>query len=576
MLRKKAWLLAIALILPGLVQAGGEDAPHSHAPAPARSSSGTGKIPYSKSPRNDNYVGNEHAHPVEGIYFPPQSHHYQDLDTAPNDMLNRSVRILRTTNKAQLNRYVPIVYDFKNVNPFAVLRFMRRPIQMEEGAIFTFMNPNGTAGKALIAVPEYQVEYMLDLMQTIDRPNLTTGDGSRRIYRQLKHRRANISDDPVLDDSAFIDQFAVYLTTNDHLVIVDPEQNAVFIEDAPSGADWLDAAITAKLDVPTPQALLNTKIYEVKASNNSRIGLDFIAWKNGPGANLFAIGGFAERGRVSLRSGGSSTMSGTNGLGSLPLPRSDFESNGYNFAYRYEIHSAFLDYLATKGKAKVLNSAKIAALNTRSATISATDQILYYPVQVSDPSGIRARGDAFDANSGRTVIGTTNELVESEEYPYDLELSPVQVGLTLDLTPLIYENGLDLEISGCMSSYNGFDDTGYPVINSRDIETSVRMKEGEEMILGGITRTIDAKATNKVPVLGSIPILGYLFGGDNIHKEKNEVIVAITAEKIDRFTAKGGGVSAADQAIIKQGEGSDIIAPATTFGFDQFGLDSNK
>ena len=60
---------------------------------------------------------------------------------------------------------------------------------------------------------------------------------------------------PRLDDSAFIDAFFVYLTTNGSQIIVDPEQNAVFIEDAPSGADWLDAALTDKLDMATPMAV---------------------------------------------------------------------------------------------------------------------------------------------------------------------------------------------------------------------------------------------------------------------------------------------------------------------------------
>ena len=58
------------------------------------------------------------------ISFPPQAPGAPDRDAAPNERLNRSVRILRTTNKAQINRYVPKAYAFNNVNPFDV-RFAR-------------------------------------------------------------------------------------------------------------------------------------------------------------------------------------------------------------------------------------------------------------------------------------------------------------------------------------------------------------------------------------------------------------------------------------------------------------------
>ncbi len=584
LLKRMAALASAAILLPALAFAGGEDDPGG-APPPKRAAKKAapkdpcatapnwgpyGRIPFSK-PVDDRKQMNEHAHPLEGTYFPPESHHYIDLDTAPNDLLNRNVRILRTTNKAQLNRYVPKVYTFKNVNPFAVLRFMRRPIQMEEGAIFTFVAPDAKSGKVLIAVPEYQLCYMDQIAARIDRADLTSSDGTTRIYRQLKHRRASYSGGSDLEDMAFIDQFAIYLTGNSHTIIVDSEQNAVWFEDTPSGAEYLDKALTEKLDKPTPQVSLNTKIYELSLVNNSRIGLDYIAWKNGPGADLFAFGTFAEHGRINVDNGSMSTGTGS-GVSNLSLPRSSFEVTGTNFAYRYEVPSAYFDYLATRGKAKILNSAKLVALNTRTARINVGDQLLYYPVQTTNPSGIRDRGEPFEANEGRTVIGTVNE----KPYYYS-SLTPVETGLQVELTPLIYENGVDVDIEGELTDYTGFNDDGSPNLNSREFETHVRMAAGEEIILGGLARETAVKATNKVPVLGSLPIIGYLFGGENTRRTQSELVVALQAEQIDRFDGKGQAVPTADKAIIDQAEGTaDINTPATTWGFDQFLLDDSK
>jgi len=532
------------------------------------------------------------AQETEGIYFPPQSPATPNRAVSPADQLNRDVRVLRTTNKAQVNRYVVKAYALRNVNPFAVLRFMRRPIQAENGAIFTFIGPDGASGRVLIAVPEYQLTAMDALMATIDRPGLTSSSGTKRIYRPLKHRRANVSLIEALDDSDFINSFAVYLTGNNATIITDPTRNAVFFEDAPSGADYLDIALTDKLDAPTPQAIFNAKVYEIDMTNSARIGLDYIAWKNGPGAALFSFGAFSERGRNSIREGALVlTPLDTNGQNLIPsdgpLPRravrGDFQSQGYNFFWRYEFHSAFFDYLTVRGKAKVLNAARVAALNTRPARIAASDQLLYYAVQTSNPSGIRAIGDfanLFNADrdtaalepgpGGRTVIGTTNQLIEGS-------LVPVETGLEINLTPTIYENGLDVSIDGALTSYNGFDDTGFPRINSRAFATTIRMGVGEEVVLGGFMRDEQIKASPKVPVLGSLPVIGYLFGGENTRRRQTEVVVALTTEQVVRYDAKGQGITDADRAILRQAEGTDPIQkPPFTWGFDMSLKDREK
>lgn len=555
-----------------------------------------------------------------------------NLDLAPNEVLNRNVRVLRTTNKAQLNRYVPRVYSFRNVNPFAVLRFVRQVVRAEEGAIFTFVSPDGNGGRMLVAVPEYQLDYIDNIVRTVDRPGQTSGDGTRRIYRQLKHRRANISSNPLLDDSDFINTFSIYLTLNDSLIIVDPEQNAVFFEDAPSGADYLDIAITDKLDVPTPQAILTTSVYELDLKNNARIGLDYIAWKNGPGARLFAIGGFREAGRLDLRNGNPALLTDQYGINNIPgeLTRNElqgtFRNRGYNFAYTYEVSSAFFDYLAVRGKARVLTEATVAALNTRSALITAGDQILFYEVNSTDPSGIRQQGTADglysvndDTRTVTPVVGSSSngetpvpgnvipvtspdpDLVLNDikddgflnnsfltapsrfiqaDFPQTeaLVLDSVQAGLKIALTPLIYDNGLDVTIDGHIAEYTGFDDQGSPIINSRQFGQSVRLGEGQEIVLGGLMRETSVKTAPKIPVLGSLPVIGYLFGGEATNREQSEVVVALTAEEIVRsYTSEDYGITEEHEAVINKAEGTESIEiPSSNWGFDQLFLDRDK
>lgn len=504
-----------------------------------------------------------------GFYYPPQVPEYQDLDENPSELLNRNVRILRTTNKAQLNRYVPVAFNFNMVNPYAVLRFLRKTVQAEAGTIFTFVSPDGTSGKMLAMVPEYQIPSLTQLVETVDRPDLTSSSGSLRIYRQLRHRRANISADPLLDDTDFIDNFGVYLTGDGSTVIVDPEQNAVFIEDAPSGAEYLDTALAERLDVPTEQVLLTVNVYELAASNNARLGTDYVAWKNGPGAPLFAIGAFAERGRVDVRNGSSSLIDNTNGFASLlPGGDDDFDNDGTNAAFRFETHSAFFDYLTVRGQAELLTQAKLAIINTRRAEIEADDEVLYYAVQTSDPSGIRAPGEPFSANVGRNVVPTTNELIDDT-------LVPIEVGLNIEIEPLIYQNGVDLWIGGELSDYSSFDSNGRPLINTRDFETDVRMGEGQEIVLAGLQREENIESTNKAPILGSLPIIGYLFGQENNRSVRKAVVITVFVEGIVRnFDTDYVGATPEERLVIEQAaDEAEVELPDTRWGFDMWGLD---
>lgn len=551
-----------------------------------------------------------------------------DRTTRPDEAPSNVVRILRTNNKAQTNRYVVKVYEFKNVNPYAVLRFLQRPVAAEQGAIFTFVAPDGKSGRVLIGIPEYQLESFDRLVAYIDREGQTSSDDARRIYRQLKHRRTNISADPALDDSAFINQFAVYLTGNESKIIVDPEQNAIYIEDAPSGADYLDEAITEKLDRPTPQAVMNVRLWELATSNNTRIGLDYVAWRNGIGAPLFSLGAFNERGRVSLREGNSGFLNNASGipLGSSDsvIPgdgsnsartrslRGDFNAQGYNFAWRYEFNSAYFDYLASRGKARVLTRAKLAALNTRTAHLSAVDQILFYRVNTDSPlpSGVRTDSGGslvqseipFAANRGRGITGSTqveqsvsqfNDVTITGSVPpfagnIDItistpngssnELVSVETGLEIDLTPLIYENGLDVTVAVSISDFNGYADNGEPLINSRSFDTVVRLGEGEEIVLGGLTRSSAVRNSPKAPILGSLPIIGSIFGSENTRREESEVVLALHIADIVRYgDDAGSGINDEDAAVIRQAEGTDPIEPPlTTWGFDMFGRDVDK
>lgn len=481
-----------------------------------------------------------------------------DRHMAPDEFPTHVVKILRTTNKAQTNSYVPVVFTMRNNNPFNVIRFLHRPVQTEEGHLFTFVSDDGNSGKVLFVVPQYMAESLEQLVKTLDRPGLTTSSGSLRVYRALKHRRADTS------DPGFLTTAASFTTFNGSTFIIDPEMNALYFEDAPSGTQALDDALTDWLDVPTAMVQLAVKVFEIDAYNDDTIGLDYMSWKNGPGANLFAVGAFSEYGSLG-RAKNMVKQPLEVGANLSGLPKKSFDTSGYNYAYEYNVSSAFFDYLAMQGKARVLNQVKLAALNTRLATLGAGDQLLYYKTVTSDPSGIRDSGECFDANDGRVLVGTTNQLINNQ-------LVPVDTGLGLAFVPTIGEQTVQMEIAMIWSDYNGFSSDGFPMINERELSTTVRLGLGDEIVIGGLNRTVHVNSTQKVPFLGSLPIIGYIFGGETDQNRKTEVVVAIQPTAVTSYD-----IAKEDQTLIDQVAGKvEILEPETTVGFGMWGLDKEK
>jgi type II secretory pathway component GspD/PulD (secretin) len=480
-----------------------------------------------------------------------------DRHMAPDEYPTNVVKILRTTNKAQTNSYVPVVFDFKNNNPFAVIRQLRRPMQQEEGLVFTFVNPNGASGKVLFMTPKYQIEYLKALIADLDKAGITTSDGSTTMYRQLKHRRVDDS------DSDFVDT-AFSFTGPGGTFLDDPETNALFLYDAKSSVDALEGALDNWLDVPTAMVQAVVKVYELDSYNDGALGLDYQNWRNTVGQDLFSGQVYSDYG--SLERVEVATFDPLGNIAASGPGRDMFQTSGRNYAYKYDVSSEFFDFLETKGKARILNQIKLAALNTRPALISAGDQVLYYSISASQS----AQGPTLAGESSSPVSNASRTVTES--------LEAIETGLRLKFTPTISEQTV---VFDCLqidwSDYVAFDSDGFPMINSREIDLgSVRVALGDEIVIGGLKRRVRLNSTEKVPFFGSLPILGYLFGGEKTQNRDSEVVVALQPVGIMDYAMAGKTLNGKhEQLVIDQAtDKKPVEGPETTFGFDMFGMDS--
>jgi pilus assembly protein CpaC len=176
------------------------------------------------------------------------------------------------------------------------------------------------------------------------------------------------------------------------------------------------------------------------------------------------------------------------------------------------------------------------------------------------PAGIGAVLQALNTKGLAKILAEPNLLVKSgqdgkfhagSEIPYAVvksvggvastEIVFKQVGITLNFKPEVMENGIiTLKIDPAeVSSISGtLAVNGYPIIDTRNVNTIVELKDGESLILAGLLQEDEIKTMSKIPLLGDIPILGALFRSTQNDIKEKELVFFITP-KIVKPNAPG-------------------------------------
>ena len=107
----------------------------------------------------------------------------------------------------------------------------------------------------------------------------------------------------------------------------------------------------------------------------------------------------------------------------------------------------------------------------------------------------------------------------------------IKVGIRLQVTPHINQDEyITMEILPTVSTITGY--TGpnneRPILAERSAETTVMIKNGETVIIGGLIKENNIKTVKKVPILGDLPVIKYLFQHKVDTKERTELLVFIT------------------------------------------------
>ncbi|MEI7528725.1 MAG: type II and III secretion system protein [Elusimicrobiota bacterium] len=167
--------------------------------------------------------------------------------------------------------------------------------------------------------------------------------------------------------------------------------------------------------------------------------------------------------------------------------------------------AASLKLLETEGKAQLLSNPKVVAKSGTQANITVGGEI---PVPYSNAQGVGAEFKKFG------VILTVLPVVLTEKK------DTVDVQLQLEVSNPDYSK--PVVASG----------TTIPSMITRQIQTEVEIKSGETLVIGGLKRSNRNISRNRVPILGSLPLIGALFSSADIVEEQSSLFLFVTFEII--------------------------------------------
>lgn len=143
-----------------------------------------------------------------------------------------------------------------------------------------------------------------------------------------------------------------------------------------------------------------------------------------------------------------------------------------------------------------------------------------------------------------TVSGEEASLLIGDRIPVQVEkveegsvvmtVEYIEAGINLEFTPWVTkDNQINLHVKPQVSSIGQTMTTALPPINTRELETNIRLNDGETFVIGGLIKDDLIETIEKFPILGDIPILGHIFRSRVYDNQKTEIIIFITPYIVD-------------------------------------------
>ncbi|MBF0123200.1 MAG: hypothetical protein HQL21_07355 [Candidatus Omnitrophica bacterium] len=271
-----------------------------------------------------------------------------------------------------------------------------------------------------------------------------------------------------------------FLTPGIGALEVDKRSNQIVITDAPFRL-WELESMARQLDRRDKEVLIEARIVQVVLKDEFRMGIDWEAIMNqAHGLKLSSVWGGV----------------GTGGKGSLAV--GTLSDDNYH---------AVIEALGSANKSHILSNPRIAVINNQEAKILVGTTKPYVTTTTTTPS--------------------TGPTTTAEEVKF------IDVGVKLVVTPTIHDDGyvtmkIRPEVSSAATSLKTGQNNFIPIVDTSEVQTTVRVKDGVTIIIGGLIKDEKILGDSRVPVLGAIPVVGGAFRSQSRGKEKSEIVIFLT------------------------------------------------
>lgn len=359
--------------------------------------------------------------------------------------------------------------------------FLRTTVEKENGRVDVSVNTKSKEEFIVITAPIFQFEYLEQVINALDHDGTQFyEDGTAVGVYKLRNRLA--SDLGGLVNDA--------LMSKDGNSYPDDTVNKVYYMDSPS---YYNATVKyiEEFDVPPEMVRIDANIVEVEMNDDFNFGMALEAWKEGlPEAVDMQLDFAQSRDRADLNMN--------------PGEWAQYAAQSISVqGMRPKAMANMINYLMRIGKAKVLSRPTVVAMNGERATIASLDKVSYKAYSTPD-APLNKQSD---------------------------------VGVALTITPTIGAQTITLAIDASVNSMVGWTSANDPIINTRSTTANVVLQDGELFSLSGLRKDVVTKQDERVPVLGSMPLFGYIFRHEIDVKTTSEIIVLLTPHKVTPKTS---------------------------------------
>ncbi|MCW8195672.1 type II secretion system protein GspD [Proteobacteria bacterium 005FR1] len=357
----------------------------------------------------------------------------------------------------------------------------------------------------LVTGEQRQRQRIKELIGRLDMPQPQTGN-SRVIYLQYANAAnvAKVLTSVVQNMAQLSPEQPTAQQAGDAAIVADEETNSLIITADIDTVNALEGIID-RLDIQRAQVLVEAIIVEITGDVGKNLGIQWLfrddnggfAGNFNPGTDPVAIGAIAESALedddedalTGLAAALASVAGTTLGVGRL--------KEGGDFL-------ALIDALQATTEANILSTPNLLTTDNTPARITVGESV---PFVTGSFTGVG--GEGGQVNPFQTI-------------------NRENVGTTLEVVPHVNSgNKVALDIKQEISSISQKAGAVDLITNEREIETRVIVADGETVVLGGLIRDNVLQTETRVPLLGSIPVLGHLFRSQSTSVQKTNLLVFI-------------------------------------------------